>query len=78
MKFKQLLFQTFTGKDNHTIDIARIIWMFGCLVFLGCAVYATALKESGWDAIAFGTGFGMILAAGGAAVYLKKDTEPEP
>jgi len=75
--FIQMLKNTFTGKDNETIDIGRIIWMLGALSFLGCAFYSI-YKGQAWDAIAFGTGFGAVLAGGGIALNLKKDTEPNP
>jgi hypothetical protein len=76
MNIKELILHTFTGKDNRTIDIARILWMMGCLSFLGCAFYALYRGQT-WDAVAFGTGFGALLAGGGAAIGLKKGTEPE-
>jgi hypothetical protein len=75
MKLPEMLIQTFTGKDNKTIDIARILWALGCISFLGCAFYAL-YKGQNWDAVAFGTGFAALLAGGGAAIGLKKGTEP--
>jgi hypothetical protein len=76
MKFSELLKHSFTGKDNQTFDIGRILWALGCLSFLGCAFYALYRGQT-WDAVAFGTGFGALLAGGGAAIGLKKATEPE-
>jgi len=76
MKFSEMLKQSFTGKDNQTIDIGRILWALGCLSFLGCAGFAL-YKGQNWDAVAFGTGFAALLAGGGAAIGLKKGTEPE-
>ena len=75
--FKKLVVNTFTGKDNQTIDIGRIIWMMGALSFLGCTFYAI-YKGQPWDAVAFGTGFGAVLAGGGVALKLKEKTEPDP
>ena len=66
----------FTGVDNETIDIGRVLWAVGCLSFLGCAFYSL-YKGQTFDAVAFGTGFGLIMAAGGGALMLKKTTEPQ-
>lgn len=68
--------QTFTGADNQTIDVGRILWVAGAFSFLGCAVYALYRGQS-WDAVAFGTGFGLILAGGGGALMMKKGAEPQ-
>jgi hypothetical protein len=75
--FKEILLHTFTGRDNSTIDIGRIIWMLGALSFLGCAFYSI-YKGQTWNAVEFGTGFGAVLAAGGVAIRIKADTEPDP
>lgn len=68
---------TFTGKDNETIDMGRVLWAAGAFSFLGLAGYAI-YKGQTWDAVAFGTGFGAILAAGGFGLKMKENTEPEP
>ncbi len=75
MDFKTIILHTFTGVDNTTIDVGRILWVAGGLAFLGCAAYAL-YKGQAWDAVAFGTGFGLILAGGGGALMMKKGTEP--
>ena len=72
-----LLKNTFTGKDNKTIDIGRVIWMMGSITFIGCTIAELYIKGN-WDAIAFGTGFGAVLAAGGFALKIKQGTEPDP
>lgn len=66
----------FTCADNQTYDLGRALWAAGVIVFLGATVYAI-YKGQQWDAIAYGTGFGAVLAAGGAALWLKKGTEPK-
>jgi hypothetical protein len=76
MNIKDVFIHSFTGKDNKTFDIARILWALGCLCFLGCTFYAL-YKGQTWDAVAFGTGFGALLAGGGAAIGMKKGSEPE-
>lgn len=71
----KLLRDWFTGIDGKTYDLGRALWALGVLVFLGATVYAI-YKGQPWDAVAYGTGFGAVLAAGGAALWLKKATEP--
>lgn len=69
------LYQAFTGKDNKTIDIGRVLWAIGVLVFLSLSVYDT-IRGSSFDAQTWGIGFGATLAAGGAAIAMKANTEP--
>lgn len=71
MRIKDL----FTGKDNATLDLGRILWAKGSVVFSGLSIYHVIHTQT-FDYVAFGTGFAGILAAGGAALWAKKDTEP--
>jgi hypothetical protein len=71
----KLLRDWFTGVDGVTYDLGRALWAAGVLVFLGATVYAIYRGQQ-WDAIAYGTGFGAVLAAGGAALWLKRGTDP--
>jgi hypothetical protein len=76
MKLCEMFKHAFTGVDNSTIDIGRILWAIGTLTFLGCSVYYL-VAEHHWDCIAFGTGFGAVLAGGGLGLKLKENTEPK-
>jgi hypothetical protein len=71
----KLLKDWFTGIDGATWDVGRALWFAGVLVFLGCAIYSIS-KGGTWDAIAYGTGLGAVLAGGGAAIGMKAHTEP--
>jgi hypothetical protein len=75
MTIRQHLLNMFSGKDNQTLDLGRIIWFKGAAVFSGLAIWHV-YKTSTFDFVAFATGFGAILGAGGAALWAKKDTEP--
>ena len=75
-RFKLHVLNAFTGKDNETIDIGRILWALGVLVFFGMSVYS-AYKGQAFDAVAWGTGFSAVLVAGGAALGFKSKTEPD-
>ena len=75
MSLKQLILDTFTGKDNKTIDVGRVLWASSVLSFLGMGFYGI-YKGQAMDYIAFGTGAAALLAAGGAALGMKAKTEP--
>jgi len=66
----------FTGKDNQTIDLGRVLWAKAVVAFLGLAFYGV-YKGNPVDYMAFGTGLAAVLAAGGAAIGFKAKTEPE-
>lgn len=71
--FRMLL----TGQDNETHDFMRWIGFGGALVALGLQVYVVVLKGQPFDLQAFGIGMGALCASVGAALGLKKDTEPK-
>lgn len=75
MNFREMVKQTFTGKDNQTIDLGRIIWFKGALAFIALTVWHTWHTGS-FDPTSYGMGFGAVLAAGGAALRMKETTEP--
>lgn len=73
---KSLIWQTFTGKDNKTLDMGRILWCQGVFVFFGLSI-AALVDGQPFDPSAWGMGLGAVLAGGGAAIALKSHTEPE-
>lgn len=74
-KFLQMVLHTFTGKDNTTLDIGRILWFQGVVFYFGMSAYALYTTGT-FDAASWGTGFGAVLAGGGAALAMKSNTEP--
>lgn len=66
-----LLKHCFTESDNLTFDLGRILWGIGGLIFFGISIYAVIFKGQSWDPIAWGTGFGGVLAGGGATIAIK-------
>ena len=75
---KTLITHLFTGADNATFDIGRILWAISVVVFLALAVYAVIWKGQPWAPQDYGTGLGLVLAAGGAAIGFKSSAEPKP
>jgi len=76
MSVKSTIMQLFTGKDNKTLDLGRVLWAKAVLVFLGVAGYQV-YQGTPIDFMNFGTGIAAVLAAGGAAIGLKSSTEPD-
>lgn len=74
---KKFFKHLFTGKDNQTFDIARVLWAIGVVAFIGCAVYHTYFKGE-FDASSYGLGFGSVLAGGGAGIGIKSIMKGEP
>jgi len=73
---KEFFTQLLTGKDNHTQDIARWSWMISLIAIIAGAGYE--LMHSGpVNLREFAEAVGIVAGAHGAAVMMKKDTEPE-
>ena len=75
MKSPNLVNQLLTGKDNKTNDIARWSWMITTIVIIIGAIW------NGYNSNLFGLrdfaeSIGIITGAHGAAVFMKKDSEP--
>jgi hypothetical protein len=68
--------QMFTGKDNRTIDIGRILWFESIQAFIGLTIYHI-YNHGVFDPVTWGGGLAALLAAGGAALGLKGGVEPE-
>lgn len=66
-----------TGKDNQTHDIARWSWMITTIVIIVGAAY-NAFHSNLFGIRDFAESIGIIAGAHGAAVLMKKDSEPMP
>ena len=75
--FGQLVMDTFTGADNRTLDLGRIMWVKMGIAYVGMSAWAVT-HGAAFDPITWGTGAGAVLAAGGAALAIKANTEPKP
>ena len=70
--FKNLL----TGKDNTTHDIARWSWVTTTIATIVGAGW-NAIHGGAMNLMDFAQAIGIISGAHGAAVMMKKDTEPQ-
>lgn len=73
MKF---LRDIFTGRDNTTYDIGRLLWFQALQAFIFMSAYHL-YKGGAFDPIAWGAGLAGLLAAGGASLGLKAKVEPD-
>jgi hypothetical protein len=71
---KEYLNQLLTGKDNQTQDIARWSWMICLLTVVVLSGYEAMRGSISLREVA--ESFGIIAGAHGAAVMMKKDSEP--
>ena len=64
-------------RDSRVYDLVRVGTALSLVVGLGLTVYAVVYRGDAFDLTAFGTGIGLILAAGGGAMWARKDRETE-
>ena len=64
-------------KHSSVWDLVRVGTALSLIVGLGLTVYAVGWRGDAFDLTAFGTGIGLILAAGGGAMWARKDREAE-
>lgn len=72
----ELLRELLTGKDNKTHDIARWSWFTTTLSVIAGGFW-NALHTNSVNLTDFAQAIGIITGAHGAAVMMKKDTEPD-
>lgn len=72
---KKFFKDLFTGKDNRTYDIGRVLWFQSIQAFMGISIYAI-YKGGTFDPVLWGAGLAALLGGGGAAIGLKSTTEP--
>jgi hypothetical protein len=64
-----------TGIDGTTYDLARVMGGIGAIpLIVGGFV---AIWRNSFDPTQYGTGFGLVMTALGAALVLKRQTEPQ-
>lgn len=63
--------------ESSVYDLVRVGTALALVVGLGLTIYAVGWRGDPFDLTAFGTGIGLILAAGGGAMWARKDRERE-
>jgi hypothetical protein len=89
-KSMSALHNMMTGKDNQTHDVVRVVltifaFMFPAIMLWGIVMSTLAffwnknfdMQSAFVGIMAFVTGVGAFLTGGGAAIWLKRSTEPD-
>lgn len=67
--------QLFTGIDNTTVDVARVLWVMGAVAFILFSAYEV-YETGSFDMTNFSLAYSGLLACGAAGVKIKASTEP--
>lgn len=73
---RRLILTAFTGADNSSLDIGRILWLAVTISYIGlecAAVYRGVV----FDPMSFSGGVAGITVAFSSALKIKQTTEPE-
>jgi hypothetical protein len=73
MSFLQTMF---TGADNASGDLGRVLWALGVVSFLFLSGWGVIVNHAPLDVLAWPAGLGLALTGGASALALKKGTEP--
>lgn len=65
-----------TGKDGTTYDLGRWSWVGSFMSVIGSCIW-NAWHGTVIDIVSLSQALGVVTAAHGAALWAKKDTEPE-
>ena len=65
----------FTGKDNATTDLGRVLWFICFVALFGMQIYSVIHGEH-FDIVSAAAAYGGLLAGGAAALRIKSSTEP--
>ena len=68
----------FSGKDNASIDIGRVLLAVATLAVIGLEGFAVVARGQPYDAAAFALALGGLLFGGCASLAVKRATEPDP
>lgn len=73
---REFVQKIFTGADNKTWDLGRILWAKISIVYCALTSYH-AVKSGSLDPQDWAIGASAILGGGGAALGMKANTEPK-
>ena len=73
----KLIKDSLTTNDGESYDVGRILWVIAVLAGISYAGVDLFALHNKFDIAQYGIGIGSLLAAGGAALWAKKDTEPK-
>jgi len=65
-----------TGVDGTTYAPSRVYWCLGAMTSIILTYWHVIVLGKDFNNTDFGTGFGLILTAGGVGVWITRKTEP--
>lgn len=71
---KSFFITAFTGADNATYDLGRVLWCLGAGVLTAVSIWLTATGHT--DPVQVASAFGLLLTSGAGALAIKAKTEP--
>jgi len=74
---KRAFIQALTGKDNVTIDIARVLWAVFAITLIYMEVWDVCFQGHEFRPLEFTSAAGSLLVMGGFGVSVKAKTEPD-
>lgn len=72
---KQILTHLFTGKDNRSFSLGRVLWAFSAVTLFILEVLHLCFHFP-FNEVSYAGAMGTILTTGGATLLLQKNTEP--
>lgn len=66
---------TLTGPDNKTFDLVRVWTAVGAATGIVLQVYVVLVNRQPFDFQGFGIGLGLVIGAGAAGMWARKDIE---
>ena len=72
---KRVIKDSLTTSNGEDYDVGRILWVLSVLDGIAYAGVDLFILKSPFNIVNYGIGIGSLLAAGGAALWAKRDTE---
>lgn len=73
---RHILLTAFTGADNSSVDLGRVLWALSTIAFLSFE-FVALLRGAIFDPMVFAGALSTLAIGHGASLRLKGDTEPE-
>ena len=78
MDFRAILRTAFSGKDNESIDLGRVLWASAFVLFDLLELHSVIWLHATFEPMSFAQASGLMLAGGGMALAAKAHCEPDP
>ena len=73
---RHFLTTAFTGADNASVDLGRVLWALSTVAFLSFELVALC-RGATFDSMSFAGALSTLAIGHGASLRLKGETEPE-